>query len=253
MNSANENRLSLYAGWKQDLFEEGTTRTRFECFISCSCIVETPCWSVNRYLVSILSASVSTCLHLSLHVVFAPRNTNSSAGKRKLWYSAIPGKIKSGFLLSSVTFCSSKRNAAFVKIVDKWCSKDFPALDLRLFKQEIPSLFRNIETTLVRSEVDIVCRNVPAESHFCGIDLGYRYIKYFCHTFFCIVLTSSLDTNVIRGTITELPHCLYAWISDTEEIIYLSGYPISLAHSLGVSRLGFSPSPRGIRISDPSL
>lgn len=44
----------------------------------------------------------------------------------------------------------------------------------------------------------------------------------------------------ITGTQTELPNCLYAWVSDTG-ITKLSGNPCNLAASLGVSFLGLFP------------
>ena len=59
-------------------------------------------------------------------------------------------------------------------------------------------------------------------------------------------------TSSNTGTATELPNCLYAWVSDTG-ILKLSGKPMSLAHSLGVSRLGLLFFPLETRISDPSL
>ena len=65
------------------------------------------------------------------------------------------------------------------------------------------------------------------------------------------VLTSSEATAETTGTATELPNCLYAWVSETG-ILNLLSYPISLAHSRGVSLRGLE---FGIstRISDPSL
>lgn len=55
----------------------------------------------------------------------------------------------------------------------------------------------------------------------------------------------------ITGTATELPNCLYAWVSETG-MMKLLGNPWSLDASLGVIFLGFLPSC-SIRISDPSL
>lgn len=53
------------------------------------------------------------------------------------------------------------------------------------------------------------------------------------------------------GTTTELPNCLYAWVSETD-ILKDSGNPIKRAHSRGVSLRGFARC-WGTRISDPSL
>ena len=58
--------------------------------------------------------------------------------------------------------------------------------------------------------------------------------------------------NETTGTTTEFPNCRYALVSETG-MVNVSGKPMSLAHSLGVSLRGFLPSPMDIRISEPSL
>ena len=65
------------------------------------------------------------------------------------------------------------------------------------------------------------------------------------------VLTTSDATRATTGTTTELPNCLYAWVSETG-ILNVSGKLIRRAHSRGVSLRGFLPRC-GISISEPSL
>lgn len=62
-----------------------------------------------------------------------------------------------------------------------------------------------------------------------------------CQVISSIFFTISFATFSISGTTTEFPNCLYACVSDTG-ILKSSGNPCNLAHSRGVSRLGFLPS-----------
>ena len=141
----------------------GTTRITFSLCISSICAGEIPCWSVQRYLglSRKRSASLITWRQRSLQVVFAAREISLSVGKVISWYDACEGKIKSGFLLPSVTACAVYMISLPSKIAERWCSRLFPA---RLFLR-----FRTIFAIVINSSTDVNPRAMASPYRACSI------------------------------------------------------------------------------------